>query len=95
MAFTLEIQRRDGIERRNVRSLGDVGEAEGACPGCLATPFLVVGGGMQNIDDRTVRANGRCQSCGDAVGYIYAERATIFGAEEDRAVLEMGRARVY
>lgn len=95
MAITLEIQRRDGIERRNVRSLGDVGEAEGACPGCLATPFLVVGGGMQNIDDRTVRANGRCQSCGDPVGYIFAERATIFGAEEDRAVLVRGRARVY
>jgi hypothetical protein len=95
MAITLEIQRRDGIEQRNVRSLGGTAEADGACPGCNAVPFLVVGGGMQNIDDRTVRANGRCQSCGDAVGYIYAERATIFGAEEDRAVLEFGRARVY
>jgi hypothetical protein len=91
----LEIQRQSGIDVRSVTPDGGAGIAEGACPGCNVRPFHVVGGGMRNIDDRTVRANGRCQSCGDAVGYIYAERATVFGAEEDRAVLEFGRARVY
>lgn len=93
--ITLEIQRQDGIERRNVRSLGGTAEADGACPGCNAVPFIIVGGGMQNIDDRTVRANGRCQSCGDPVGYIFADLPTLFGVEEDEAVLVRGRARVY
>jgi hypothetical protein len=34
-------------------------------------------------------------SCNDPVGWVYSERNTIFGVEEDRAVLEFGRARVY
>lgn len=95
----LEVQRTSGIDRRHVKSLGHVGEATGACPGCGSAPFYVVGGGRIRISDDTYRANGRCQKCGDAVGYIFADMSgsTLFGLEEDEAVLSLDkrRARVY
>ena len=90
MRIWLEIQRSTGIDRRDVKPLGKVGEAAGECPGCGAAPFLVVGS-----DHRTFVANGRCKACNDPVGYLYARGDTLFGLEEDRAVLEFGRGRVY
>jgi hypothetical protein len=92
--ITLEINRSTGIEVRAVRSLGRVAEADGACPGCNVAPFLIVGSGKHRHSRDTYRAGGRCKACGDAVGWIYAKVDTIFGTEEDDAVLN-GRARVY
>lgn len=97
MNVHLEIQRESGIDRRSVRSEpgAPVGVAEGACPGCGATPFLVHGEGLTRHTTDTYRANGRAKCCGDAVGYLYAKVDTLFGIEEDDAVLRFGRARVY
>jgi hypothetical protein len=92
----LEINRSDGsIDRRELVPHDNYAEADGACPGCGATPFQVAGhqGAQRLTDNRTLRAGGRCLSCGDAVGYLYAQPDTIFGLEEDARVRE--RARVY
>jgi hypothetical protein len=91
----LESQRSGGIERRDIKPENDVGVAEGACPGCGANPFLVQGHGIEAVGGGVYRAGGTAKCCGDSVGYLYAEEQTIFGAEEDRAVIEFGRARVY
>lgn len=94
----LEINRQSGIERRDVRPLGynsTIGIADGACPGCKSEPFEVRGSNLRIRDEQTYVANGRCRQCGDAVGYMYAKGDTLFGLEEDRNVLQMGRARVY
>lgn len=97
MTCYLEIERHSGNERRVVGTdpAGSrVGIAEGACPGCGITPFRVVGAGLFRIP-RGWKSGGKCVGCGDNVGWIVAEADTIFGAEEDRNVLEHGRARVY
>ena len=92
----LEVERSTGIERRSVRDVGDgTGEAMGACPGCTTSPFRIQCHQPELWDDRTARAGARCTACGDPVGWVYAPRSTLFGAEEDRAVLVHGRARVY
>lgn len=92
----LEIERSTGVERRSVRDMGDgTGEATGACPGCGAVPFRIQCHQPEPWDDRSARAGARCTACGDPVGWAYAPRPTLFGAEEDRAVLVHGRARVY
>lgn len=95
MTFHLEILRHSGPELRRVDPAGEVGIAAGPCPGCGVEPFAVVGGGLVRVDADTWRAEGHCQACGDPVGYLYARRDTLFGAEEDAAVLEHGRSRVY
>ena len=92
MRVYLEIQRRSGIDRRNVTSDGI---ADGACPGCGAVPFAIKCSTPRIESDTRSVANGRCADCNDPVGYVYVERSTIFGAEEDRAMLEMARCRVY
>lgn len=93
MICHLEIHRTTGIERRNIDPQGHVGVAEGACPGCGATPFLVQGQGAHAVNRDTLRANGIAKCCGDAVGYVFARVDTFFGLEEDIAV--RARARVY
>lgn len=96
MKTYLEIQRQSGIDRRKIRPDGAVGIADGECPGCGASPFLVRGGNLRRdvgSHDR-YQADGHSVCCGDPVGYLYAEVDTIFGAEEDERVLH-GRARVY
>ena len=58
-------------------------------------PFVVQGQGARRHGTQdTLRANGVAKCCGDSVGYIYAQTDTLFGLEEDSAVLD-GRARVY
>lgn len=91
----LEIQRETGIDRRSMHPQGNVGRAEGICPGCGRCPFMVRGGNIRRLDDRTLKSDGHCVECGDPVGYIYARPDTLFGLEEDAAVLEHGRGRVY
>lgn len=95
MKTYLEIERASGrVEQRNVTPDGSTGIAFGECPSCKASPFRVQGCGVERVDDRTVRAGGRCVDCGEAVGWIYHEPDTLFGVEEDQAVLH-GRPRVY
>lgn len=98
MKAWLEITRLTGTDRREVRALADntaIGLAEGECPGCGAVPFHVQGGNMRIKDFETYIANGYSRCCGDRVGFITAKADTLFGLEEDRAVLQFGRARVY
>ena len=94
----LEIQRRDGIETRDVRpnpETADNAIVDGACPSCACEPFYVKGTHPRRMpDDRTLRSGGYCLHCGDPVGWIYAQPDTLFGLEEDDRVLH-GRCRVY
>ena len=94
MKIWLEIQRSSGIDRRRVTPDGTHGIANGVCPGCGATPFMVQGHGRDRYAHDTLRAASTAMCCGDSVGYIYAKTGTLFGLEEDEAVLN-GRARVY
>lgn len=91
----LEINFADRVEHREIRKLNDAQAADGACPGCGVEPFILKLSGKHIHGHDVLRYNGRCAACGDAVGYCYRRVETIFGLEEDRAVLEFGRARVY
>jgi len=96
----LEIQFRDRSEEHEVRADPDnnqVGVVNRACPGCAAFPLLIHASSPVIAVGRpgVIQGNGYTRCCGDAVGYVYAKRETLFGLEEDRAVLEFGRARVY
>lgn len=92
----LKIERSIGVERRDVRDLDDgTAEATGSCPGCGAYPFRIACHDPQPWDEPSMRAGARCLHCNDPVGWVYFDRPTIFGPEEDRAVLVNGRARVY
>lgn len=105
----LEIERRSGIDRRTCAKpytregvpweAAPYVIAEGVCPGCGAECFRVRGCGIVNADEppgagQAYKAGGRCVDCGEAVGWLYTEIETLFGLEEDRAVLH-GRCRVY
>jgi hypothetical protein len=61
-----------------------------------ACPFKVggVAGTMSHGHD-TYRADAGCLSCLKVLGRLVVVVSTIFGVEEDRAVLVDGRARVY
>jgi hypothetical protein len=96
-AIRLEIQRVSGLDVRRVKSEGHVGIAAGACPGCKAEPFYVKGSSLRPNPNRPhdeKMSDGRCVSCGDPVGYIFARVSTIFGIEEDERVCD-GAWRVY
>ena len=87
MALRLEIERLSGIDDRAVSRDGI---AAGACPGCKAEPFRIA-----THPPERGRAGGRCVACNDPVGWVYEEPDTLFGKEEDDAILVHGRARVY
>lgn len=95
MSTWLEIQRLSGIDRREVEPQGAHGFAAGACPGCGAEPFLVVGSALPRLDLNVMRSGAIAKCCGDHVGFLFHETDTIFGEEEDAAVIVHGRARVY
>lgn len=68
-------------------------EASGRqCPHC-AEPLRVFSREEEEGHDE-VRGRGRCTSCKEIVGELVVKVSTIFGIEEDRAVL-YGRPRVY
>jgi len=92
---TLEIQRLGGVDERRVDPGEIFGIAEGLCPGCGTTPFRVQGLGLEGDAEHGYRAGGVSVCCQQNVGWIYAVPETLFGSEEDRAVLSFGRARVY
>jgi hypothetical protein len=94
MKIWIEIQRTTGVDDCEITADGTRGIATGACPGCGATPFIVQGHGRHRHTRDTFRAGGKAMCCGDSIGYIYATTDTLFGLEEDEAVLN-GRARVY
>ena len=76
----------------------DYALARGACPLCEASEseaFKVQGvvGSMTRGHDRYV-SDARCVACGAVVGKLVAVMNTLFGLEEDEAVLH-GRCRVY
>ena len=64
------------------------------CPACKASQARIAGSGISHHDHDRYYADGRCMSCMSTIGVIETARDTIFGIEEDSAVLE-GRARVY
>jgi hypothetical protein len=107
MKCWLEIQHEDGsIEKRTVvpGPNNSYGVVDGKCPGCPGwlgrqptSEFRIATEPPEAFKRDVVRAGARCTVCNDAVGYCYAERSTIFGLEEDRAMLspDHQRARVY
>lgn len=92
MSKRLRIERAVSYEWRNV---DDDGTVEGSCPGCGCDPFrVVVVTKPEDAGSHEDRVGTRCSRCKDPVGWMYIERASIFGREEDRTFL-MGRPRVY
>lgn len=65
-----------------------------ACPLCKASPLEIAGSGKHAVNDRHYEARGHCLACMGHVGTILADPGTLFGIEEDNAVL-CGRPRVY
>lgn len=66
---------------------------ECVCPHCKES-LKAKGNGDVTHDFDTYYALAYCVSCGGAVGQIQTKVNTIFGIDEDNAVLN-GRARVY
>jgi hypothetical protein len=93
----LEINRESGVDKRAVSATrgSPVGLADGACPGCGTVPFLIQGHGVEIHSRDVLKSPSTAKCCGDPVGYVYAQADTLFGLEEDFAVLVHGRARVY
>lgn len=67
--------------------------AEGACPQCKCSPYKIQGGETTHDFD-TYRARAWCVGCGARAGELRVTVSTLFGIDEDEAVLH-GRARVY
>lgn len=65
-----------------------------ACPHCKRDPVIAGGSGITHHDHDTYHAQARCLSCGGKLGEMRTKVSTIFGIDEDEAVLN-GRARVY
>ncbi len=65
----------------------------GACPAC-STADVGVSGRNQRHDHDTYYADAYCIACCAHIGTIEVTVSTIFGIEEDQAVLN-GRVRVY
>lgn len=71
-----------------------VATVEGACLHCSAHPFEVRGTGKRIGARDEWHADGFAICCDENVGLLVVKVDTIFGIEEDEAVLN-GRARVY
>lgn len=98
MKITLQLRAALGGDVRTVtRPAGESAAATvaGACPVCQAEPFLVSGCGMRVGARDEYHADAVSLCCAADVGLIVAKVSTLFGIEEDEAVLIHGRARVY
>lgn len=62
---------------------------------CRCGGTMVSGTGRHIAGRDTYKADAVCAKCGDTVGTLLAKVETLFGLEEDEAVLLYGRARVY
>lgn len=70
-------------------------DVDGACPTCERGELRVIGDvKRQAIGHDTVTAPALALCCGREIGTVRVEFNTIFGLEEDHAVLH-GRPRVY
>lgn len=94
MRVRLTLPSGDSLEVPTPLPGADHAVAPGACPGCGVTPWRVRGTGRRIESRDTYAADAESACCGAPVGTLRAQVVTIFGLEEDRAVLE-GRARVY
>jgi hypothetical protein len=102
MKHTLTLN--DGTKRKiTPHANGERASATGACPVCgaVAPPggdsFPVAGTGKSiDPDNRhdTYRADAVCLLCDAHVGVIRAKVDTLFGIEEDEAVMRLG-VRIY
>ena len=68
------------------------------CPACKqkfpdGLPVMGRGNHIENHDTYKATAHGKC--CEKVIGVIRVKVSTIFGLEEDEAVLIHGRCRVY
>lgn len=71
-------------------------DVHGRCPACNHGELRVIGDERnQDIGSHTIKAPALALCCGQEIGVVLVELSTIFGIEEDRAVLVHGRARVY
>jgi endogenous inhibitor of DNA gyrase (YacG/DUF329 family) len=102
----LVIERESDNETRTVTPgpNGLYGVVEGTCPGCEValgrkpqSEFRIATGPRIIVSRDTAKYGARCTTCNDAVGWTYAQFETLFGLEEDRAMLDRDhqRARVY
>ncbi|MFN3200022.1 MAG: hypothetical protein ACE366_16620 [Bradymonadia bacterium] len=65
------------------------------CPCCGSETPRIQGQGPKTITDRDAQdPNAVCFECGEHVGTLHVVFDTIFGLEEDRALIS-GRCRVY
>jgi hypothetical protein len=100
----IRLHTRDGSERTAPLRLPapdeEAAEVVGyGCP-CGARPLRVKGTGRRpaasaDLARDTYEADAVSACCGGSVGTIYAQVDTLFGLEEDEAVLAYGRCRVY
>ncbi len=73
---------------------GDFAEVPGfECDACHSD--LRVRGALTGHSRDTYRATALCFNCGHQIGTLEAQVDTIFGIDEDEAMLVHGRARVY
>lgn len=94
MQITLRIGEADHEGRVGYDNERACVEVETACPSCASLPLRVRGMGIEEQTNESETAAGQCVECGAIVGRLTVTYATIFGREEDGAVLA-GRARVY
>jgi len=69
-------------------------EIDEECPNCKDRPVILTGGGKHIAGYDTYEAPAICCKCEKVVGTFYAKVSTIFGLEEDEAVMRMG-AKIY
>lgn len=85
----------DGSKRKVKTTDGaNLAEVDEDCPSC-AKPLRIVGSGRHIESHDTYAADATCVECRAQVGVVRAVVDTIFGLEEDEAVLVHGRPRVY
>jgi hypothetical protein len=94
-----------GIKSITVHTLGNTYKAKRphatadyvvirTCPKCEVEPCRVQGGGVTHHDHDTYFSRAICLACEADIGEIRTKVETMFGIEEDNAVLN-GRCRVY
>lgn len=64
------------------------------CPNCGEEGPIKVAGTTQVEEGRQIKSQAQARCCGRPVGELVLTEDSLWGIEEDRAVLE-GRARVY
>lgn len=95
MNITIEIERAPTRKAAPPYHGADRLLVDGACPLCSATPFHCIGKADEQRHEHDItRAPAIALCCKKIVGIVVVRFSTIFGREEDEAVLH-GRCRVY